>query len=76
MLAVNQCREAFWIGNLKNRDLRGKEIVSQQSSRDENEEEHDEEEQDEEDNEEGQKVGIKIQGVNRGLAIYVIVQLQ
>ncbi|XP_028398344.1 Fanconi anemia group D2 protein-like isoform X2 [Dendronephthya gigantea] len=38
MLAVNQCHEAFWIGNLKNRDLRGQEIVSQQSIGDREEE--------------------------------------
>ncbi|GFY79169.1 fanconi anemia group D2 protein [Trichonephila inaurata madagascariensis] len=29
MLAVNKCEEAFWIGNLKNRDLKGEEILSQ-----------------------------------------------
>ena len=49
MLAVNQCHEAFWIGNLKNRDLQGQEIVSQQSMRDRSE---DTEEPEEEGNEE------------------------
>ena len=49
MLAVNQCHEAFWIGNLKNRDLQGQEIVSQQSTRDRSE---DTEEPEEEGNEE------------------------
>ncbi|KAG8193754.1 hypothetical protein JTE90_005051 [Oedothorax gibbosus] len=29
MLAVNKCEEAFWLGNLKNRDLKGEEILSQ-----------------------------------------------
>ncbi|XP_054717600.1 Fanconi anemia group D2 protein-like [Uloborus diversus] len=29
MLAINKCEEAFWIGNLKNRDLKGVEISSQ-----------------------------------------------
>lgn len=29
MLAVNKCEDAFWLGNLKNRDLKGEEILSQ-----------------------------------------------
>ncbi|XP_075406569.1 Fanconi anemia group D2 protein isoform X1 [Tenrec ecaudatus] len=29
MLILNNCQEAFWLGNLKNRDLRGEEILSQ-----------------------------------------------
>ena len=29
MLVVNKCSEAFWMGNLKNRDLKGEEILSQ-----------------------------------------------
>ncbi|KAK6167722.1 hypothetical protein SNE40_021685 [Patella caerulea] len=31
MLTVNKCHEAFWMGNLKNRDLQGEEILSQAS---------------------------------------------
>ncbi|XP_036387647.1 Fanconi anemia group D2 protein [Megalops cyprinoides] len=31
MLARNHCQEAFWLGNLKNRDLKGEEILSQRS---------------------------------------------
>ncbi|XP_074260905.1 Fanconi anemia group D2 protein isoform X3 [Saimiri boliviensis] len=31
MLTLNNCREAFWLGNLKNRDLQGEEIISQNS---------------------------------------------
>ncbi|XP_040484403.1 Fanconi anemia group D2 protein isoform X2 [Ursus maritimus] len=31
MLIFNNCREAFWLGNLKNRDLQGEEILSQNS---------------------------------------------
>ncbi|CAK6435551.1 unnamed protein product [Pipistrellus nathusii] len=31
MLILNNCREAFWLGNLKNRDLQGEEILSQNS---------------------------------------------
>uniref|UniRef100_A0A2K6EWL1 FA complementation group D2 n=1 Tax=Propithecus coquereli TaxID=379532 RepID=A0A2K6EWL1_PROCO len=41
MLILNNCREAFWLGNLKNRDLQGEEIISQNSQEsiaDENEE--------------------------------------
>ncbi|XP_061053242.1 Fanconi anemia group D2 protein isoform X2 [Eubalaena glacialis] len=40
MLILNNCREAFWLGNLKNRDLQGEEIISQnsqESTADENE---------------------------------------
>ena len=48
MLAVNQCQEAFWIGNLKNRDLCGQEIMSQRSTGEEDEEEQEEEEEEEE----------------------------
>ncbi|XP_073087120.1 Fanconi anemia group D2 protein isoform X3 [Manis javanica] len=33
MLTLNNCREAFWLGNLKNRDLQGEEIMSQNSQR-------------------------------------------
>ncbi|XP_015843663.3 Fanconi anemia group D2 protein isoform X1 [Peromyscus maniculatus bairdii] len=32
MLVLNNCREAFWLGTLKNRDLQGEEIVSQYPS--------------------------------------------
>ncbi|XP_010784619.1 Fanconi anemia group D2 protein [Notothenia coriiceps] len=41
MLTLNNCQEAFWIGNLKNRNLKGEEILSQRShgSEDEDEEE-------------------------------------
>ncbi|XP_078066044.1 Fanconi anemia group D2 protein [Mustelus asterias] len=31
MLTINKCQEAFWLGNLKNRDLQGGEILSQAS---------------------------------------------
>lgn len=31
MLTLNHCQEAFWLGNLKNRDLKGEEILSQRS---------------------------------------------
>lgn len=31
MLVFNSCTEAFWLGNLKNRDLQGEEILSQNS---------------------------------------------
>ncbi|XP_029412895.1 Fanconi anemia group D2 protein isoform X1 [Nannospalax galili] len=31
MIVLNNCTEAFWMGNLKNRDLQGEEIISQHS---------------------------------------------
>ncbi|CAL1274345.1 unnamed protein product [Larinioides sclopetarius] len=51
MLAVNKCEEAFWIGNLKNRDLKGEEILSQAMQEDEEDSdaEVEEEEQDKSD---------------------------
>ncbi|XP_075429886.1 Fanconi anemia group D2 protein isoform X2 [Ascaphus truei] len=39
MLVLNNCQEAFWLGNLKNRDLQGEEILSQTSQESEAEEE-------------------------------------
>ncbi|KAL6457873.1 hypothetical protein MHYP_G00331030 [Metynnis hypsauchen] len=39
MLTLNQCQEAFWLGNLKNRDLKGEEILSQRSQESEEEDE-------------------------------------
>uniref|UniRef100_A0A6Q2Z3G9 FA complementation group D2 n=1 Tax=Esox lucius TaxID=8010 RepID=A0A6Q2Z3G9_ESOLU len=39
MLTLNHCQEAFWLGNLKNRDLKGQEILSQQSQGSDDEEE-------------------------------------
>jgi hypothetical protein len=65
MLAVNQCHEAFWMGNLKNRDLRGQEIISQQSMQDQEEER--EEPEDEEDNDES--------GVRAWVLVWVIQKL-
>lgn len=63
MLTLNKCHEAFWLGNLKNRDLHGQEISSQQAAAeepteegDEDEEEH-EREEDDEDEEEGDENG-------------------
>ncbi|KAL1440883.1 hypothetical protein MTO96_009054 [Rhipicephalus appendiculatus] len=38
MLTVNHCREAFWVGNLKNRDLKGEEILTQSLREDTDEE--------------------------------------
>ncbi|XP_027003019.2 Fanconi anemia group D2 protein [Tachysurus fulvidraco] len=39
MLTLNHCQEAFWLGNLKNRDLKGEEILSQRSQESEDEDE-------------------------------------
>ncbi|XP_056381247.1 Fanconi anemia group D2 protein isoform X2 [Hyla sarda] len=38
MLVLNNCQNAFWLGNLKNRDLQGEEILSQKSQDSETEE--------------------------------------
>ena len=56
MLTLNKCHEAFWLGNLKNRDIRGQEISSQPSAAAEEpageEEEAEEVEEDDDDDEE------------------------
>ena len=54
MLALNKCHEAFWLGNLKNRDIHGEVISSQQSNATEDDKEQDEEaeEMEEDDDEE------------------------
>ena len=44
MLALNKCHEAFWLGNLKNRDIQGEEILSQVSTRENDDEDAEEEE--------------------------------
>lgn len=53
MLTLNKCHEAFWLGNLKNRDIHGQEIMSQQSAAEDTaggeEEEVEEMEEDEDD---------------------------
>lgn len=58
MLALNKCHEAFWLGNLKNRDIHGEVVSSQQSTEteetkgeeedDDNEEEMEEDDDDDE----------------------------
>ncbi len=37
MLSQNQCADAFWLGNLKNRDLAGNEIEDENEEPDDNE---------------------------------------
>ncbi|XP_023258204.1 Fanconi anemia group D2 protein [Seriola lalandi dorsalis] len=67
MLMLNNCQEAFWMGNLKNRNLKGEEILSQRSSDDEEEEEQhsllpqeqSEDEAQESDSEESKKINIE-----------------
>ncbi|XP_030061304.1 Fanconi anemia group D2 protein isoform X2 [Microcaecilia unicolor] len=62
MLTLNNCQEAFWLGNLKNRDLQGEEILSQVSQRSETDDEQGsqlhteaaEEQEDREDNEDNE----------------------
>ncbi|XP_061583100.1 Fanconi anemia group D2 protein isoform X2 [Cololabis saira] len=48
MLTLNNCQEAFWIGNLKNRNLKGEEILSQRSQGSDDDDDGDDDE--EEDN--------------------------
>ncbi|XP_077458420.1 Fanconi anemia group D2 protein isoform X3 [Stigmatopora argus] len=43
MLTLNNCQGAFWMGNLKNRNLKGEEILSQRSQESEEEDEEQEE---------------------------------
>jgi len=61
MLTLNKCHEAFWLGNLKNRDIHGQEISSQQAAATEEPEEEQEEveevEEDDDDDEEGDAGG-------------------
>ena len=49
MLAANDCLDAFVLGNLKNRDLQGEEILSQASVDDDEDGEEGEEEEEAED---------------------------
>ncbi|XP_015243810.1 PREDICTED: Fanconi anemia group D2 protein isoform X3 [Cyprinodon variegatus] len=56
MLMLNNCQEAFWMGNLKNRNLKGEEILSQRSQgSDEDDEEEDQELPPEKSDDEGQE---------------------
>ena len=48
MLAANDCLDAFVLGNLKNRDIHGEEILSQVTNEDEEEEEEGESDVEEE----------------------------
>ncbi|XP_041347848.1 LOW QUALITY PROTEIN: Fanconi anemia group D2 protein-like [Gigantopelta aegis] len=54
MLTVNNCLEAFWLGNLKNRDLQGDEILSQVSEVSENGDKSDNEEEEVPDDEDSE----------------------
>jgi len=59
MLTLNKCHEAFWLGNLKNRDIHGQEISSQQAAAtEEPEEEQGEVEEVEEDDDDDEEVQI------------------
>ncbi|XP_022805734.1 Fanconi anemia group D2 protein-like [Stylophora pistillata] len=58
MLTLNKCHEAFWVGTLKNRDIHGQEIMSQQSAAEEpaeEEEENEEMEDDDDDDDDADK---------------------
>ncbi|XP_006818892.2 Fanconi anemia group D2 protein-like [Saccoglossus kowalevskii] len=52
MLTIHKCHEAFWLGNLKNRNLQGEEILSQVSKAETDDEEEEDEDEDENDNNE------------------------
>nr|XP_020463403.1 Fanconi anemia group D2 protein [Monopterus albus] len=45
MLTLNNCQEAFWMGNLKNRNLKGEEILSQKAQESDDDDDDDEEEE-------------------------------
>lgn len=62
MLTLNKCHEAFWLGNLKNRDIQGQEIMSQQSAAEEpaGGEEDEVEEMDEDDDDDNAEVSHTI----------------
>ena len=66
MLTLNKCHEAFWLGNLKNRDIQGQEIMSQQSAAEEQageeEEEVEEMEDDDDDDDDDAEVRHAIFG--------------
>ncbi|KAG2470978.1 FACD2 protein, partial [Polypterus senegalus] len=49
MLALNNCQEAFWLGNLKNRDLQDEDKENKQDSEKRQEEDEDDEEEEEAD---------------------------
>lgn len=62
MLTLNKCHEAFWVGTLKNRDIHGQEIMSQQSvgeePTEEEEEEGEEMEEDDDDDDDADKDNV------------------
>ena len=63
MLTLNKCHEAFWVGTLKNRDIHGQEIMSQQSvgeepTEEEEEEEGEEMEEDDDDDDDADKDNV------------------
>ena len=62
MLTLNKCHEAFWVGTLKNRDIHGQEIMSQQSAvedpAEEEEEEGEEMEDDDDDDDDADKDNV------------------
>lgn len=67
-LAANNCSSAFWMGNLKNRDLQGEDILSQSTTITETNEENSEEElpDDDEDDSDAESVAIEGNSNNNG----------
>lgn len=60
MLAVNKCSGAFWMGNLKNRDLQGEEILSQSMRSDGSEDGEEGEEEEENAAEEEEQSDVEL----------------
>merc|ERR1719369_799290 len=53
MLAANNLSDAFWLGNLKNKDLEGEEILSQETEEEQEEEEEEAEDEANDENDDG-----------------------
>lgn len=75
MLTLNKCHEAFWLGNLKNRDIQGQEIMSQQSAADEPTGEEEEEEQEMEEEEDDNDDDDEVRHVHQWMSLRALDRL-
>lgn len=66
-LAANNCSSAFWMGNLKNRDLQGEDILSQSTTLTETNEENSDEELPGDDSD-TESISLNANSVNNGSA--------
>ncbi|KAK7079255.1 Fanconi anemia group D2 protein [Halocaridina rubra] len=64
MLVINKCSQAFWLGNLKNRDLQGEELLTQAAREDS--EGEDDEQQPELNDDEQSDVDLEVEECERG----------